>query len=104
MRLDVYHHFPAADDVLLSLARLDTLIKEVIVANKRIEDALGRIDAATTAVANEIRALKDQIGTGMSQTDVDAIGAQLEDKATKLEAIGSASDTNVQEVKAAAGG
>lgn len=58
--------------------------------NKDDFDALSaRIDAATNAIATRIQALTDQIGTGMSQAEVDAVKAALGAEATKLEAMES---------------
>lgn len=52
---------------------------------------LGRIDDATTNIAADIRNLKDQIGTGLTQEEVNQLKNQLEQKASQLEQI--AADT-----------
>ncbi len=49
--------------------------------------ALAAIDTATNNIASDLDALKAQIGTGMSQTDVDAVQATLDATVSKLEAI-----------------
>lgn len=51
-----------------------------------LKDQLARIDAATNNIADDIRRLTEQIGTGMSQADVDEVKAGLEASAVKLEA------------------
>lgn len=48
---------------------------------------LDRVNDATNNIAADIRTLAGQIGTGMSQADVDAVGARLESSAAALEAI-----------------
>ena len=54
-------------------------------AIKALED---RIDAATTAISNRIDALIAQIGTGMTQDEVDAIKVGLTTEADALDALG----------------
>lgn len=49
--------------------------------------ALASIDTATNNIAEDIERIKSQIGTGMSQADVDAVQAVLDSTVTKLEAI-----------------
>jgi len=49
--------------------------------------ALAAIDTATNNIAADLDALKAQIGTGMSQPDVDAVQATLDATVAKLEAI-----------------
>jgi hypothetical protein len=53
--------------------------------------ALAKIDTATNNIAADIKALKDKIGTGMSDADVAEVQGILDSTATKLEAI--AADT-----------
>lgn len=48
---------------------------------------LDRVNDATNNLAADIRTLIGQIGTGMSQADVDAVGARLEASAAALEAL-----------------
>lgn len=48
---------------------------------------LDRIDTATNNIAADLRALKDQIGTGMSDADVEAVNTRLESTAVALEGI-----------------
>jgi hypothetical protein len=59
---------------------------------QNLQDALAKIDADTDAVAQVVRSLRDQIGTGMTQADVDAVQARLDEIATRLEA--TAADPN----------
>jgi phage-related minor tail protein len=117
MQLDVYHHFPSGDAVILSaLQRIETKLGEIHMANARIEAALGRIDATTTKigvdvglVGDQIRDLKSQISTGMSSDEVEAVGVALDDKATKLDAaeaalalVASPTDPNATAITTAA--
>ncbi|HVJ72035.1 MAG TPA: hypothetical protein VM531_11120 [Sphingomicrobium sp.] len=46
---------------------------------------LQRVDAATTEIAADLQALKDKIGTQMTQEEVDEVKAGLEAAASKLE-------------------
>lgn len=60
--------------------------------------ALGRIDAATTAVAEEIRELKDQIAAGGLTPEQEAdVLARLEAAAARLEGIGADPENPVPE-------
>ncbi len=52
-----------------------------------IKADLARINAATTDIADDIKALKDKIGTGLSDAEVAALKSDLDDIATKLEAV-----------------
>jgi len=54
---------------------------------KTLTAKLDEIDTATSNIAADIRTLQGQIGTGMSQADVDAVQARLDATATALEAI-----------------
>jgi hypothetical protein len=53
-----------------------------------LDAVIARIDAATNADAAVITDLRSKIGTGMSQTDVDAVNVTLGAIADHLEAIG----------------
>jgi hypothetical protein len=59
---------------------------------QQLIDALKKIDDDTTALAGVVKGLRDQITTGMTQADVDAIKASLDQVATRLEGI--AADPN----------
>lgn len=48
---------------------------------------LARIDTATTNIAADLKAIKDKIGTGMSDADVAEVQAGLEAAAARLEAL-----------------
>lgn len=52
-----------------------------------INAKLDRVNDATNNIAADIRTLVGQIGTGMTQAEVDAVGARLEASATALEAL-----------------
>lgn len=54
-----------------------------------LTDALDKINADTSALATVVQSLRDRIGTGMSQADVDAVKARLDEVATRLEGIAS---------------
>lgn len=65
---------------------------KIMAISKELQDAIAAIDAATNNVAARITDLSGQITTGMSQADVDAVVAQLNTEATKLNTI--AADPN----------
>jgi hypothetical protein len=69
--------------------KLQTIIGLKMALDPRIVDLTKRFDNATTAIAARIKTLTDQIGTGMSQEDVDTLVAQLTEEATKLEGLGA---------------
>jgi hypothetical protein len=54
---------------------------------QELTDALKKIDDDTNALATVLKTLRDQIGTGMSQTDVDAVKTSLDAVATRLEGL-----------------
>lgn len=64
---------------------------KTIMANERIEAALSQINTATNSMAEsslniaaDIRKLASQVGTGMSQEEVDAVATRLEASAQTL--------------------
>lgn len=61
--------------------------EDVTVSPNPLTDVMGRIDAATNAVAAEVVRLRDQIGTGMTQEQVDAVKTQMTTVAERLEGI-----------------
>ena len=52
-----------------------------------LKAVLGRIDTATTAIASDIRVIKDSIGTGMTAEQVAEVQALAEAAAARLEAL-----------------
>lgn len=64
-------------------------MKELLMSKfKSVNDALTRIDEATTAVASELRDLKNQIAEGMTPSEARAVQDRAEQLATHLEGIG----------------
>lgn len=75
-----------------SLHHLHTQGERIMAVSQAVLDALAALDKATSDIAADITALKGQIGTGMSQADVDSVVGQLTAKAAALEAL--AADPN----------
>ena len=63
----------------------------LLMANEELKAVLARIDAATNNIAEDIRRIKEQIGTGMTSEEVAEVQAEAEALAVKLEAL--AADT-----------
>lgn len=84
---------------VILLATLFYIIKnqETIMATlAQFEAALARIDAATTDIAADLQALKDQIaGAGLSSEVESEVLAKLEAAASKLEGIGGSVENPV---------
>lgn len=78
--------------LLRGVAALHTQGDSIMAISKELQDAMAAIDDATNTVAARISDLSGQITTGMSQADVDAVVAQLNAEATKLNTI--AADPN----------
>ena len=71
-------------------AKLDQLLSigHQIMSNLTdLQAMLTRVNDATNNIAADIQALKDQIGTGMTQAEVDEIKAKLDAAATALEKV-----------------
>lgn len=100
MRIDVHHHLHyAGEDALLRELRalrnhFDTRMDQMATD---FGDVLGRIDAATNNIAEDIRNIKDQLSTGMNAAQVAALKQQLEAKASTLEGIASSTEDPVPE-------
>jgi SMC interacting uncharacterized protein involved in chromosome segregation len=82
---NLVHRFDALE------LHLASFHKEFLMAKTDMLAALAKIDTATNNIAADIKALKDKIGTGMSDADVAEVQGILDSTATKLEAI--AADT-----------
>lgn len=54
-----------------------------------VKAAVAAIDAATNAIAARLDALTAQIGTGMSQADVDAVASGLQAEVARLQGLGA---------------
>lgn len=65
------------------------LVLEVMImsAVDDLKAILARIDTATTNIAADISAIKDKIGTGMTDAEVAEVQAGLEAAAQRLEAL-----------------
>lgn len=88
MRIDHYIHFTNDSTDSPILKRIERLLVTMTSENAQaFEDIRSRIDTATTNLAGDIRRLAEQIGTGMSQEEVDTAKAGLEQAAVGLEAV-----------------
>jgi hypothetical protein len=105
MKLSIeIHHFIHLDGdnekilgkVLSIVNQTNSNIKTIMGKVQDFDAVLGRIDAATSAIAAEITDLKTQIqGNGLSDDVEAAVLAKLDAAATKLEGIGKADTTPV---------
>jgi uncharacterized coiled-coil DUF342 family protein len=66
-------------------------LEVLLMASEELKAVLARIDAATNNIAEDIRRIKEQIGTGMTSAEVAEVQAEAEALAVKLEAL--AADT-----------
>lgn len=70
--------------------------KTIMVTLAQFQTALTRIDTATTAIAQQLRDLRDQIAGGGLSAEVEAqVLTQLETSATQLEAVGQSVENPV---------
>jgi hypothetical protein len=76
---------PADPRVDTILTKLGDMMSANADAVKQLE---ARIDAATTAISDRIDTLISQIGTGMTQAEVDDLKAAMSAEADKLDALG----------------
>jgi hypothetical protein len=88
-RLRHYHgeHVDRHDRILTELCAITARLEHLMASADTMKAALAAIDTATNNIAADVAALKAQIGTGMSQADVDAVQATLDATVSKLEAI-----------------
>jgi hypothetical protein len=94
VNLNITHSGSASDAELL------TLVRQVFDQGRRlmakVDDLLAilaRIDTATSNIAADITAIKGQIGTGMSDADVQKVQDALDAAAAKLEALDAENPT-----------
>lgn len=82
--------------------KLDRIIKQnttIMAKQEQFEAVLGRIDTATNKIAEQLRALKDQIANqGLPSEIEDQVLSRLETSATQLEAVGASPENPVPEV------
>ncbi len=63
-------------------------LNAIMASQAQFDEALSRIDVATTNIAEDLRGLKDIIaGAGLPSDVEDQVLAKLENAATKLEAV-----------------
>jgi predicted RecB family endonuclease len=68
--------------------KLDAVQEAILMAvSQAVTDVLAKIDTATNDVAAELKKLAGQIGTGMTQAEVDTLVTQLQAKADTLEGL-----------------
>lgn len=90
MRVDVYHHFVGDDAVLKRIEQRLASVEETMTQNfQDIQAQLGRINAATTDIAGDIKTLMDTVSTSMTQDEVDQVKAGLTSAADTLEGVAS---------------
>jgi len=88
VNLNITHTGSASDAELLALVRQVFAQGKTIMA--KVDDLLAilaRIDTATTNIAQDITDIKGQIGTGMSDADVQKVQDVLTAAADKLDAL-----------------
>lgn len=86
IHIHIHHHDRATDHKL----------SKIMATLEQFEQALNRIDTATTDIANDIRQLKDEIANGGLNADNEAaILSRLDATATALEAIGASVENPV---------
>jgi hypothetical protein len=91
IHIHLHHHYD--DKLFTEIKSINTKINKIMATEQQFLDILGRIDTATTNIAEDIRGLKDQIANQGLPADVEAnILSTLEAKAAQLESI--AADTN----------
>lgn len=84
------HGDPTLSKILDRLRALEAQGAHLMASADTMKAALASIDTATNNIAADIERIKGQVGTGMSQADVDAVQAVLDATVTKLEAIAAA--------------
>lgn len=73
------------------------ILFKLMAKEEQYDAAFARIDEATNKVADELRELKEEIaGQGLPGDVEDRILAKLEEKATKLESIGTTPEPEPQ--------
>lgn len=86
-------------ELLKILKELKILNLQIMAKQEQFDAVLTRIDAATNKIADQLRALKDQIANQGLPGDVeDAVLARLETAATQLEAVGASPENPVPDV------
>lgn len=104
IHIHIHHHgHKRDDDVLHNVFTLTKSIHNkttsIMATIEQFETALARIDTATTNIADELRALKEQIaGQGLSAEVEANVLARLEAKAQQLEDMSQTVENPVPEV------
>lgn len=78
--------------IIRALAALHSQGDALMAVSKELQDALDRIDSATTAIGTRVTTIADQVKTGMSQQEVNDVVTKLNAEADKLNSI--AADPN----------
>jgi archaellum component FlaC len=83
------HHHNSNDSI-------NQKLDKIMASQQQFETALNRIDAATTAIATQLRDLKEQLTNAGLSADVEAqVLTRLETAATQLEAVGQSVENPV---------
>lgn len=86
-------------DLLKLLKIINQKTDKIMATQEQFESALTRIDAATTAIADQLRDLRDQITNAGLSAEVEAsVLARLETAATQLEAVGQSVENPTPEI------
>ena len=103
MRIEIHHYIHSNtehdSDVIKLLRKILNINENIMAKQEQFESVLSRIDTATNKIAEQLRALKDQISNQGLPGDVeDQVLARLETAATQLEAVGASPENPVPEV------
>lgn len=86
-------------EVLKLLKELKIINTNIMAKQEQFDAVITRIDAATTAIADQLRDLKEQLtNAGLSAEVEAAVLARLETSATQLEAVGKDPENPVPEI------
>lgn len=78
-----------AQEIFQELRSIRRMTETIMATQDQFKAGFARIDAATTAIANKLRELKDIIGSSMTAEQEDAARADLERVAAALETMAS---------------
>lgn len=83
------------DHVLHVVHRLTYTMEGLVMASAELKAVLDRINLATDNIAEDIRRIKEQIGTGMTAEEVADVQATAEALAVKFEGIAASTEDPV---------
>lgn len=101
----IHYHYHGADKLFTEIKSINTKITKIMATEQQFLDILGRIDTATTNIAEDIRGLKDQVANQGLPADVEArVLSTLEAKAAQLESIAADTENPVPDETGTGGG